>query len=321
VGGVAAITSSDITVTKTVTDGVIKWRVEYGGAFADPDDPQDNPGLALKSSTVSHGTSLYFPSVSGVASGGTAKYFPSVSDITQKDFYSSDQPKKAAQVFLECLARVQDRDIIPFLIPLFDGAVDSFGDPWEDLDVQEIGPGETLLAMLQRFAEAYEWEFRILPGFRLQVAQAGFGVNRSSQVRFWLGGHQISHSLARTTREMLTRVWVQTNTNFIVQAQGTSESSSLARETWIDGFEGDSTYAQQIANQTRDERIRQTKQRELKFPYNQDSDHHLFDDFSYCDFVGVEDDRNVMHVLKIESVAWRVGPEAPIDFEVTFFGE
>lgn len=321
VGGVTAIGSGDITVTRTIEDGVLKWRVEYVGVFADPDDPADNPGLALKSSTVSHGTSLYFPSVSGVASGGTAKYFPSVSDITQKDFYSSDEPKKAAQVFLECLARVQDRDILPYLIPLFDVSVDSFGDPWADLDVQEISPGETLLSLLQRFAEAYEWEFRVLPGFRLQVVQAGFGLDRSSDVRFWLGGHQISHSLARTTREMATRVWAQTNTNFIVEAQGTSPNTALARETWIDGFEGDSTFAQQVANQTRNERIRQTKLRELKFPYNQDSDHRLFDDFSYCDFVAVEDDANVMHVLKIESVAWRVGAESPIDFEVTFFGE
>lgn len=320
VGGVSAITASDINVTRTNDGGVLKWRVEYVGAF-EGDDPQENPGLALKSSSVKNGTSQYYPSVSGLASGGTARYFPSVSDITQVDYYSSDQPQKAAKVFLDCLSRCQDRGILPFLIPLFDETEDSFGDPWLDNDVQEINPGETLLSLMQRFSEAYGWEFRILPGFRLQVAQSGFGVNRASQVRFWLGGHQISHSLARTSREMLTRVWAQTNSNFIVQAQGPSDASALAREAWIDGFEGDSSYAQQVANKTRDERVGQTKLRSVKFPYNVDDDHRLFDDFSYCDWVGVEDDRNTMHVLKIESVAWKVGPENPIDFEVTFLGE
>ena len=321
VSGVVAITSSDINVTKTVEDGVVKWRIEYVGVFADPDDPADNPGLALKSSNVTHGTSQYFPSVSGLASGGVAKYFPSVSDISQVDYYASDQPQTAANLFLDCLTRCQDRGILPFLTPLFDASEDSFGDPWLDFDIQEVNPGETLMSMMQRFSEAYGWEFRMLPGFQLQVAQSGFGVNRSNEVRFWLGGHQISHSLARTSRETLTRVWAQTNSNVIVQAEGLSPSTSLARETWIDGFEGNSSYAQTVANQTRDERLRQTKQREVKFPYNVDSDHRLFEDFSYCDIVGVEDDRNVMHLLKIESVAWRIGAETPIDFEVTFFGE
>lgn len=321
ISGVAAITSSDIDVTKSTVDDVVKWRIDYVGVFADPDDPADNPGLALKSTTVTHGTSIYYPSVSALASGGIAKYFPSVSDITQVDYYSSDQPQAAAQVFLDCLARCQDRGILQFLTPLFDASEDSFGDPWLDFDVQEINPGETLMSMMQRFSEAYGWEFRVLPGFQLQVAQAGFGVNRSNEVRFWLGGQQIAHQLGRTSREMLTRVWAQTNSNIIVQADGLNDSTSLAREVWIDGFEGDSSYAQAVANQTRDERIRQTKQRDVKFPYNSDSNHRLFEDFSYCDFVGVEDDHNVMHILKIESVAWRVGPENPIDFEVTFFGE
>src|SRR5690606_15382757 len=141
------------------------------------------------------GTSQYFPSVSGLASGGTARYFPSVSDITPVDYYASDQPQKAAKVFLDCLSRCQDRGILPFLTPLFDADEDSFGDPWLDNDVQEINPGVTLMSLMQRFSEAYGWEFRILPGFRLQVAQAGFGVNRSNTVRFWMGGHQIAHSL------------------------------------------------------------------------------------------------------------------------------
>lgn len=309
VSGIPGLSSDDINVTKTVEDGQRIWHVEFVGQYllgnAVP------PGFSGKSSTAR-------ASVSG---GGTAKYFPSVSDIQQVDYYASDQPQKAAKVFLDCLSRCQDRGILPFLIPLFDADKDSFGDPWLDNDVQEINPGETLLSMMQRFSEAYGWEFRILPGFRLQVSQVGFGVNRANTVRFWLGGHQISHSLARTSREMLTRVWAQTNTNFIVQAQGPSDASALARETWIDGFEGDSSYAQQVANKTLDERVGQTKLRSVKLPYNVDDDHRLFDDFSYCDWVGVEDDHNVMHVLKIESVAWKVGPESPIDFEVTFLGE
>ena len=119
----------------------------------------------------------------------------------------------------------------------------------------------------------------------------------------------------------MTRVWAQTNTNLIVQAQGPSDVSALAREIWIDGFEGDSSYAQQVANTTRDEGTSQVKLRSIKVPYNVDDDHRLFTDFTYCDWIGVEDDRNVMYVLKIEGVAWTIGPENPIGFEVTFLGE
>ena len=150
----------------------------------------------------------------------------------------------------------------------------------------------------------------------------GFGVNRSGQVRFWLGGHQLSHTLARTTREMLTRVWVQTNENAIVQAAGSSSASALAREGWIDGFEGDISYAQQVASTTRDELARQAKLRSVKLLYNAEDDgRRLFSDFTYCDLIAVEDDDGTMHTLKVDSIAWRVGSDGPIDFEVTFLGE
>lgn len=335
VGNISTITNADIDVTRTLDDGIIKWRIDYVGGFDPPEpaepaegeepeepvEPIDNPGFALKSSTLKNGTSQYFPSVSGTSSGGKAKFFPSVSDIAQVDFYATDEPRTAASVFLDCLARCQARGIVPFLVPLFSATHDSFNDVWPDLDVQEVSPGETLLSLLQRFSEAYGWEFRMLPGFRLQVTQNGFGVDRSNDVRFWIGGHQINHDLDRTSRELLTRVWAQTKDNEIVQAVGISSTTDLTRETWIEGFEGDLSYAQVVANKTRDERLNHARQRAVKLPYNVDDNHRLFVDFSYCDYIGVEDDRNVMHRLKIESVAWKVGPETPIDFEVTFLGE
>ena len=331
--GTTGVTTDDITVTRTDEEGVLKWRIEYVGAFigsdgdpeadppVEPVEPIDNPGLTLKSSTVKNGTSQYTPSISGLASGGKAKYFPSVSDIEQVDFYASEDPRTAASVFLDCLTRCQERGILQFATPLFTATEDSFGQPWEDFDVIEVSPGETLLSLIQRFSEAYGWEFRMLTGFRLQVVQGGFGVNVSDTVRFWLGQHQQSHSLSRTSRELLTRVWAQTKDNLIVQSVGPSTVSALAREAWIDGFEGDASYAQQVANTTREERDGHVKLRTVKIPYNPDDDHRLFDDFSYCDWVAVEDDRNVMHVLKIESVTWKVGDSTPIDFEVTFLGE
>lgn len=251
----------------------------------------------------------------------TSGVSPQCSEITQVDFYADDQPRTAASAFLDCLVRCQDRGVLGFLVPLFSSTTDSFGEAWIDADVIEVTPGETLLSLLQRFSEAYGWEFRVVPGFRLQVVQDGFGLNRSNEVRFWLGGHQIQHSLSRTTRETLTRVWAQTNTNMIASASGASSSTALARERWIDGFEGTISYASQVANMTLAQRISQVKLRSVKFPYNVDADHRLFEDFSYCDWIGIEDDRDVMHVLKIESVAWKVGSESPIDFEVTFLGE
>lgn len=303
-GGIASLTTDDVEVVKKVEDGTRTWSIRFVGKYilgnATP------PGFNPKSSTVA---------------AGDNKYSPGVSSIQTEDFYVSDQPQTAAKVFLDCLSRCQDRDILGFVTPLFDENVDSFGEVWTDNDVQEVNPGETLLTLLQRFSEVYGWEFRVLPGFQLQVVQSGFGVNRSGQVQFWLGGHQIEHSLARTSREMMTRVWAQTNNHMIVQAVGASSVSALGREVWIDGFEDDISYVQQVANTTRDQRLGHAKLRSVKFPYNVDDDHRLFDDFTYCDWIGVEDDRNVMHALKIESVSWRVGAESPIDIEVVFGGE
>lgn len=321
VAGVSAITGSDINVARSTDDGIRRWRVEFVGAFVTEPAP-DNPGFALKSSTVQHGNNRYYPSVSGLSGDRKTRYVPSCSDISQVDYYASEQPRTAASVFLDCLERCQARGIVPFITPLFSATTDSFNVAWVDQEVQEVTPGETLLSLMQRYAEAYGWEFRMLPGFQLQVVQGGFGVNRSGQVRFWLGGHQLSHTLARTTREMLTRVWVQTNENAIVQAAGSSSASALAREGWIDGFEGDISYAQQVASTTRDELARQAKLRSVKLLYNAEDDgRRLFSDFTYCDWIAAEDDDGTMHTLKVDSIAWRVGSDGPIDFEVTFLGE
>lgn len=302
--GVSSLAPGDLEVTKTVVSGQRTWTVRFVGQFI-----------------VGNAKPKGFRAGKSTVKDGTSGMVPQCSDITQTDFYADEEPRTAASAFLDCLTRCQDRGILGFLTPLFSDTIDSFGQEWVDADVQEVTPGETLLSLLQRFSEAYGWEFRVLPGFRLQVVQAGFGVNRSNEVRFWLGGHQIKHSLARTTRETLTRVWAQTSTNQIASSSGTSPVTELAREGWIDGFEGKVSYAQKVANATKNERLGQVKLRSVKFPYNVDADHRLFDDFTYCDVIGVEDDRNVMHLLKIESVTWKVGSESPIDFEVTFLGE
>lgn len=223
-------------------------------------------------------------------------------------------------MFLSCLSRCQDRGVLNFVTVLFDAVNDSFGEPWTDNDVQEVSPGESLLTLIQRFSEAYGWEFRMLQGFRLQVVQGDLGVDRSNFVRFWLGGHQITHSLNRTSRDLVTNVWAQTDGNFIASANGSSSATNLLREDWVDGFAGGDSAASVVANSTLNHRVNPAKQRSLKVPYNPATGLHLFDDFTYCDWIGVEDDTTINRV-KIESVAWKTNPDSSVDLEMTFSGE
>lgn len=301
---VSALSSDDLEVSYLLDGDTRKWTIRFVGQFI-----------------VGNNEPVGFRAGNSTVSDGEATLNPEVSDITQVDFYADPEPRTAASVFLDSLARCQDRGILPFLIPMFDATEDAFGEPWTDNDVQEISPGENLLSMLQRFSEAYGWEFQMLPGFRLMVVQAGFGVNRSLEARFWLGGHQMKHDVSRTSRELLTRVWAQTSDNDIVEANGTSEVSQLAREGWIDGFEGDRSFAQQVARATYENRSDHVRLRTAKFPYEAPGMPRPFDDFRHNDWIALEDDRNVMHVLKIEGLSWKVSSQNPIDFEVTFLGE
>lgn len=304
--GVTTLNSSDLEVSKDVSKGERTWFIRFVGTF-------------ILGNKRPRG---FRPGRSNVREeAGGDRIAPEVSDIEQVDFYADPEPRTAASVFLDCLARCKSRGVLPLVTPMFSAETDSFGEAWTDNDVHEVNGGETLLGLLQRFSEAYGWEFRMLPGFRLQVVQAGFGVNHSDNVRFWLGGHQITHELNRTSRDVMSLVWSQTDSNYIASASGTSDTTSIIRETWIDGFSGKAGYAQKVANETLSHRLNQVKQRSIKLPYNVDDQHRLFTDFTYCDTIGVEDDRNVMHALKIDSVSWKVGPESPIDFEVTFLGE
>lgn len=302
--GITALDGADLDITKETKSGERIWHIRFVGQFilgnAKP------KGFRKGKSTVME---------------GTAGVNIEISDIEQVDFYADPEPRTAASVFLDVLARCKARGVLNLINPLFTATTDAFGEAWEDNDVHEVNGGETLLGLLQRFSEAYGWEFRMLPGFKLQVVQAGFGLDHSDNVRFWLGGHQISHELSRTSRDVMSKVWAQTDSNYIASASGTSAATSIVREAWIDGFSGKGGYAQKVATKTISERLNQVKQRSLKLPYNVDDRHRLFADFTYCDTVAVEDDKNVMHPLKIDSVSWTVGPESPIDFEVTFLGE
>lgn len=304
VAGVSALSSSDLEVTKTVKGGERIWSIRFVGQF-------------IEGNAKAKG----FRVVSSSVKDGTDKLKPEVSDVEQVDYYADSDPRTAASVFLDVLDRCKARGVLPLITPTFTRTKDSFGEDWEDNDVHEVNGGETLLGLLQRFSEAYDWEFRMLPGFKLQVVQAGFGVDHSSSVRFWLGGHQIDHQLNRTSRDVMSRVWAQTDKNYIASAAGVSDATGIVREAWIDGFSGKAGYAQKVANTTLRERLNQVKERSIKLPYNVDDRHRLFTDFTYCDTIAVEDDHNVMHALKIESVSWKVGSESPIDFEVTFLGE
>ena len=248
-----------------------------------------------------------------------------LSDITVSDAVSDPTPRTAASVFLDSLTRCQSRGVLQFLSPLFDAVDDSFGIPWADLDVHEANAGESLFSMLQRFSEAYGWEFRVLPNFQLQVVQAGFGIDQSADTRFFIGKHQISQALQRTSRELRTRTWAQSDDNFIAVSDQTSDATDLARETWVDGFSGDAGYAQVVANETQAQRQNQALQRTL-VPLSgletQDESPRIFEDYTYCDWVSVEDDRYNMYRLRVDSIAWAVASDgSPIELEVIFNGE
>jgi hypothetical protein len=296
----------DLEVTKVVADGVRTWSIRFVGQFLQGNATPPE-GFAIFDSIV---IDALFESLE-----------PSISSIDQVDFYNDPDPQTAAKVFIDALERCQARGILQFINPLFDAVVDSYGEPWVDNDIHEISPGETLFSLLERFSEAYGWGFRMLSNFRLQVSQDGLGLDRSLESRFWLGKHQLLHTLNRTSRDLRTRTWSQSDENFIAVANEASPATELGREAWVDGFSGGAGYAQVVANTTQSQRQRQLAQRLVRPPHDAPDTPRLFVDYTYDDWVAVEDDLNEMHRVKISGIVWTLVAGNPVDVELVFYGE
>lgn len=242
-----------------------------------------------------------------------------ISEVTSENDNLETTKRYPAIVLRELLERIQSRGILTFLTLTFDDVQDSRGEEWTTKSVTEIQPGETFLQVVKRLSEAFGWEFRLLPGFRLEITQGVFGTHREDEIIFWQGAHQRDHKIERLTTELVTDVWSQGSDYYITKASETSLASSARREIWVDGGSGSAEYAQRVANQTLAAFKNQLTSRTVTIPYGLDG-LELFIDFSYGDWVAVEDDYYVQHVERIEAVSWSVNENSEVDMEVTFYG-
>lgn len=308
VDSVAAISAADISVTKWEDkdeDGVTQahvWTVSFIGKFASGNNFA--PGFVMRLNTIKDNSG--------------ENVFVEISGVDNYDVYQPTTKHAPAAVWLDCLARVQARGILTFLDVTFSTTKDSFGNSWAATEIIELSPGETLLEMLQRLSEAYDWEWRMLPGFILQVVQGRIGSHKEQDVVFWLGKDQISHEVARTTRDVATDVWAQSGDLYVNRASGTSMVFPLRREVWVDGGSGMGSYAQTVANQTLGHTLVQKRNRTVDIPFDIPGK-SLFVDFDCADFISIEDGDYAKVVERVKSVSWSVAGEGTTDMELVLY--
>ena len=131
-------------------------------------------------------------------------------------------------VFLDLLTQAQTRGTATFVTPTFTIAEDSAGVAWGDTVSMQIANGGDLLAQLQASCAAVSADWRMRPGFYLDVGLPGsLGTDFSQSVIFYESGHIVTHEHIRT-RDSIS--------NYIVACDGSGNivlaSDSGSVSTW-----------------------------------------------------------------------------------------
>lgn len=241
---------------------------------------------------------------------------PLVSKQVRDPMEFSEQPAVNALQWL-VKQNIQPRNCMPFVTLMFSGVLDSYGQPWADVSDVVVSEGETPLALLQRLAGSLGWEFKMLPGFRLFIAQDGFGQHREGEVQHFVGGSQREHSRSGTTREVATRIFAKAQDGTMSQAIGVSNATPWTRETFLEaGDAASSSGASRVANSSlsllKDRKVGRTVQ-----VLDEQPTRTLFDDYDVNDWITVEDEKSRPFVVKIVAATVSVDSDAAVTLELT----
>lgn len=223
-------------------------------------------------------------------------------------------------VFLDLLTQAQARGTAKAIVPTFTLAQDSAGVAWDDSVSMQIANGGDLLSQLQASCAAVSADWRIRPGFYLDVGLPGsLGSDLSASVVFYESGQVVTHEHIRT-RDSIS--------NYIVAGDGsgtvvlTSDSSSIStwnqREAYIETSAATTeSTLNQIAAATLAEFKSELSQRTVSIPPAL-TNMVPFVNFNVGDWIGLqESDLQTLTKVRVIAIAVSIDSSENVTVELT----
>lgn len=223
-------------------------------------------------------------------------------------------------VFLDLLTQAQTRGTAAIITPTFSISADSAGVAWDDTVSMQIANGGDLLSQLNASCAAVSADWRMRPGFYLDVGLPGsLGTDLSSSVVFYESGQIVTHEHIRT-RDSIS--------NYIVAADGsgtivlTSDSGSIStwnqREAYIETSSATTTDTlNQIAAATLAEFKSELSQRTVTIPPAL-TGMTPFVDFNVGDWIGLQQvDLQTITSVRVIAIAVSIDSDENVTIELT----
>jgi hypothetical protein len=221
--------------------------------------------------------------------------------------------------WFQLFTEAQAEGFLDWVTPTFSATEDSQGVPWGPAQTLTVNAGDTLLDLLKRWAEVNELTWRMLPGFRLVVHQAG-GLHHEDTVVFTQYRSQGEHKRKITRRELANVVYADSGDNGIAFAEdGDSVTKWRKRAAWLSAGDADGPSARSmVANAslglTKDQRLSRT----VKIIPDKIG-RQPFVDFDVNDWIGLEvpDDDTESGARKVVGLAVDIDQDGAVNFEAT----
>jgi hypothetical protein len=222
-------------------------------------------------------------------------------------------------VWFQLFAEAQADGYLEWVTLTFDGVTDSQGVPWGPAQSLSVSAGENLLDLLKRWCEVNELTWRMLPGFRLEVRQAG-GLHLEDSVVFTQYRSQGEHKRKISRRDLANVIFADRGDLGLTFAEdGDSVTKWRKRAAWISaGESGDGSAASMIANTSLGLSKDQKLSRTVRIVPDKVG-RQPFRDFGVHDWIGVEvpDSDTEGGARKVVGLAVEIDADGVVDYEAT----
>lgn len=223
-------------------------------------------------------------------------------------------------VWADLFAEAQAAGFLGWVSLSFDGSMDSQAVAWEGgAQALTVSAGDSLLDLLKRWTEANELSWRMLPGFILEVRQAG-GARLEDSVVFTQYRSQGEHTRKITRRELANIVYADSGDLGLAYAEDTASVTKWRkRAAWISaGDSGDASARSMIANTSLGLSKDQRQSRTIKLLPDRIG-RQPFYDFNVADWVTVEvpDDDAESGAVKVVGLAVDIDAGGVVQYEAT----
>lgn len=230
-------------------------------------------------------------------------------------------------IWYNVLTAAQARGTIPWVTTRMNAVNDSFNNPWTDIQSAQVANGTDLFALLQSCASIVNSDFRMQPGFNLQVGlplsfigETSLGQDLSKTVVFHESDQIMSRGRTRARDQIQNLIAaVNADSTVVVAEYAPSISQWSQREGWV-------TTGQQITPAgmaiVAAASVQQTSGESLQWTCTIRPDKPgcvALQDFDVGDWVGMEDPDTIGTIddLRVIGIAYTSDPDGVISCELT----